>query len=123
MFCVLNFQKYTMSTVQDNKLITEEFLENAKNTDDSVDTTQERSDESEKMILDEVTNEKGPIPDLSNDPSGEGKSDENSEETESTRDQNSCERDDASELPQPDEWQDILGKMVTKISQTIVKAR
>lgn len=101
-----------MSTIQDNKLITEEFLENAKNTDDSIDTTQpeERHEESEKMILDEVTNEKSPIPTLSSD------KDENSEETESTRDQNSCERDNENELPQPDEWQDILGKPELKIS-------
>lgn len=100
-----------MSTEQDNKLITEEFLENAKTMD--VDTTQpeKRSEESEKMILDEVTNEKGPIPDLSS----EGKSEENSEETESTRDQNSCERD-GSDLPQPEEWQDILGKIGPKTS-------
>lgn len=101
-----------MSTVQDNKLITEEFLENAKTMDDSVDTTrpEKRSEESEKMILDEVTNEKGPIPNLSSD---SNKSEENSEETESTRDQNSCERD-GSNLPQPEEWQDILGKIATK---------
>lgn len=128
-----------MSTLESNKLLTQTFIENARSDDKIEDVQEESTNESKKLILDEIATEKSE----SNERITENQSEDDkevvaetqvehneetmekvkpevkeenlSEDTESSRDQKSLERDisdeeeeQLQELPK-EEWQNILG--------------
>lgn len=127
-----------MSTLENNKFLTQTFIENARNDDKIEDVQEERTNESEKLILDEIATEKSEANETTaENQSGDEKEvmetqvehteetmgnlktevkEQNlSEDTESSRDQKSLERDMSDEEEEQmeeapkEEWQNILG--------------
>lgn len=128
-----------MSTLEDNKLLTQTFIENARSDDKIEDVQEESTNESKKLILDEIATEKSEANERITENQSEDdkevvaetqvehneetmekvkpevKEENLSEDTESSRDQKSLERDisdeeeeQLQELPK-EEWQNILG--------------
>ncbi|XP_066260669.1 peptidyl-prolyl cis-trans isomerase FKBP8 isoform X2 [Euwallacea similis] len=100
----------------DNLLITEQLLDDLKNdveTKTDVSLSDQRLDESEKLILDEISKEKLPEQDQLKPESSEFVTNETkektSEDTDSSRNLNSNEKDLVEGDEKSKEWQDILG--------------